>query len=84
MVVESTLKVGVVRGHSVTPDLGSPARGRLLYGKKGTVHKKWGSKPSHCLLGRGGFMDGEEVSKVTQTLRCHWWAYNKLQQWDDE
>jgi len=29
-------------------------------------------------------MDGEEVSKVAQTLRCHWWAYNKLQQWDDD
>ena len=33
-------KVGVVRDHSVTPDLGPPARSRLLYGKKGTVHKK--------------------------------------------
>ena len=36
------VEVGVVRDPSVTPDLGSPARSRLLYGKKGTIHKKWG------------------------------------------
>ena len=39
------------------------------------VGSQWNNKISHC-LGRGGLMDGEEVSKVTNTSM-------PLVQWDD-